>query len=802
MRLARALIGPGATDRAIREAEKQALRTLDSIEADGRAGRDVEGPAKWEVLEELAGIARLRGQAQPEMERLVEAVIAAPPDPAARLADQIVQLLESSGDGSLVEGLPNEVASRLWEAAHDDERPDAVVQLAARLALARGHVTAASEVSRQRDSVASAGAELHAVSVVAAVLDLLAEGDTGAAEARLAEVGHLDREPSVVLADALLRYARGDLEGARRLAEDWSGAGDVGTVAVIALLRQAVDEADAAGIFKAARSAATRTVRHDPSSGEPVLLRAQVLLEAGVELELGRELLATAVTRLGSPYALPWWRVQDRARDDHRYTYFRVEVAAALENPGEIPGLAASFEATSLTTYAQDARLRELWGGAADDPDEALSLLRAAASDYRNADDMPAAVRCLRAVRDRDPDARSGLELVDALWAASFATTPEVGDKLVAEGLALMGALEGQHGPDAIGRASLVWGLLLARADAMAAADHPVRTSQRWRPLPHLLLAALLDTEASYTWAHLAWACVDADLQWPAAWSGRRALDLRPGDNWLIETRVVSETNWCGVLDDDLRDWLQQVPSDVAAPGWVATVQAYDLLVRELAPDAADLVPQMDFDAWWAREIRVQSLALGQSLSAAVRDLRDLVQEAERRGQLVDAAWYCLLDDPERGRVLAEEVDAGGERSPSAELRLAAIQIMTSAGTAGADRYAATLRRSRRPSRLVQESTIALPLLTLAQQDDEPLSVLRSLTDLARSLADDVERAPALTVELESQEAWCDDSELAALVRRLLDVADSGSPDDGAPPDLPWLPGAATVAAAWQALKP
>jgi len=802
--LARALVGPGASDREIAEAEKQLHRTLDpspSPDLEGAAdGQTAGGPARWEVLEELAGIARLRGHVQQEVDRLVQAVVAAPSDPATRMADRIVQLLESSGDGSLVEGLPNEVASQLWAAAHDDERPDAVVQLAARLALARGHVTAASEVSRQRDSVASAGTELHAVNVVAAVLDDLAEGDADAAETRLAEVRHLDREPSVMLAEALLRYARGELEEARRLAESWSGAGDVGTVAVIALLRQAAAEGDASAAFTAARTVATRIVRHDPASGEPVLLRAQVLLEAGVELELGRELLETAVSRLGKPYGLPWWRVQDRARRDDRYTYFRVEVAAALGETAEIPRLAGTYTASSLTTYAQDGRLRELWAGAVDDAQESVALLRDAASDYRRADDMSSAVRCLRAARERDPGPTSGLDLADALWGSSFGQAPAVSGEMLAEALALMGGLEGRHAPDTIGRACLVWGLLLARTDAVADAEQPVRASLRWRALPHLLLASMLDTDAPYTWAHLAWALTDADLRWPAAWSGRRALDQLPNDDWLIETCVVSETNWGGVLNDDAREWLRTVTSDVMAPGWAATVRGYDLLIRDRASEAAKLVPQMDFDAWWSREIRVLALALGRSLAAAGDALRDLVDEAEERDELLDAAWYSLLVDRARAHALAQRVNAAGDRKAGSELRLAAIEIVTSGGTAGADRYEASVRRSCRPFRLAQESVIMLPLLALAQQEEKSRAVLRTLTEVAAERARQVDLEPALTAEMDSLEAWCEDADLFELVRYLLRLADDDSSLGGELPAVPSLPGAATVAAAWESL--
>ncbi|MDM7854546.1 flotillin family protein [Cellulomonas alba] len=801
--LARALVGPGATEREIGEAEKQLHRALDVASAsDGQHdGHPSGAPAEWEVLAELAEIAHLRGAAQAEVDRLVQAVLVAPAGPATTMAEQVVQLLESSSDGALVEGLPPALRSGLWAAAHDQRQPDAVVQLAARLALARGNVAAAGEVSRQRDSVASADTELRAVSVVAGVLADLAAGDVEAADAKLGEVRHLEREASVVLATALLHYARGELEEARRVAEAWPGSGDVGTVAVIALLREAAQEVDASATFTAARTAATRTARHDPSAGEPLLLRAQVMLEGGEELELGRELLTTAVSRTGPQLdELPWWRVQARARDDDRYTYFRAEVAAARGRPDELRGWAERYRATTLTTYAQDGRLRELWAGAVDDEQRSTELLREAAADYRRANDMPAAVRCLRAARAREPapDLESGLDLAEALWGSSFDGQTERGRDLVAEGLGLLGELEGRHGPDTAGRACLLWGLLLSRSDALLALEQPLGAGHRWRPLPHLLLAAMLDTTSSYRWAHLAWALTDADLRRPAAWSARRGLDLRPDDDWVIQTCVVTEANWQGVLPDDLRDWVEKTAPGVAGAGWAAAILGYDLLMRGLPQDAAALLPRMDLEEWWSHEIRTLSLALAASPAEASGELRDLVEEALSSGNQLDAAWYALLVDRERARELAAAADDGDPR-PAAESRLAAIEVVLSDGAAGADRYAASVRRARRPSHLYQESEAALPLLERAQDDESTRTVLRQLTELTAALARDVEHAPALTAELESQEAQCEDAELLRLVRHLLRHVD-GDPSPGDElPTLPYLPGAASAEAAWVA---
>ena len=795
--LARVLVARAAAPEDLDEAESLLLRAL--------ATAGPGGPARWELLAELADVARGRGQVQGEVDRLVEAVVAAPPEAAAalpELADRVLGLIErDTAGGGLVEGLPTEVAAELWAAAHDPGRPDVVVQLAARLALARGHVSAAGEVSRQRQTVvASTAQDLQAVGVVASVIELLAVGDVEGADAQLAGVRHLSTEPSVVLAEALLLYARGELQAALAQAESWAGVGDLGVVAVIAQLSQAVAERERAKkCYKAARTAATRAARHDPSSGEPVLLRAQVLLETGVDLDLGRELLGTALARLGDPAPLPWWRIQEQARTDDRYRYFRVEVAAALGQREQVLRHCEAFGAV-LTDYAQDARLRELWAAVVDEPAEVAGLLRAAAADHRQAEDLAAAVRCLRSAYGIEPGPSSGLELADGLWSSSFGAPDAEAEKFVEEGLGLMGSLEGQHPPEGVAQAGLMWGLLLARADTLASSDRVVRPDQRWRALPHLLLATQLEPDAPYAWAHLAWTCVDADLRWPAAWAARRAIEIRPDDDWLRETCLVSEINWAGVIPERLREWLRDAPEDVVTPGWVAAVTAYDRLLHRRPGEAADLVELMDFDAWWAREIRVLSLALGRSLDEASDHVWKLVDEAETLGQLLDAAWWSLVVDPDHSAVLAERAAARGDRRAGTELQWSAIELMTADAQRGADRLGDALQRTCRPSRLAEEGCVRFPLLAAAHPDQpQLLTLLDALSALAAERRRGLDPAPALSAEIDSQEAWCDDADLGGLVRHLLERA-SGSPSGGPLAEVPWLPGATTVAAAWRAL--
>lgn len=93
-----------------------------------------------------------------------------------------------------------------------------------------------------------------------------------------------------------------------------------------------------------------------------------------------------------------------------------------------------------------------------------------------------------------------------------------------------------------------------------------------------------------------------------------------------------------------------------------------------------------------------------------------------------------------------------------------------------------------------------LPLLALAQQDEQSRAVLRTLAEVAAHRAQEVDPAPALTAEMDSQEAWCEDADLSELVRYLLRLAEDDPSLDGALPEVPYLPGAHTVAVAGASL--
>jgi hypothetical protein len=711
-------------------------------------------------------------------------------------------LLETDSAGkSLIEGLSPDVAGELWKAAHDPRQPDEVVELAARFALARGDIASASEVSRQRESVVTQAGDLQAANIAAGVLGMLASGDLAGAEAQLTTMGHVAGDAAFALAEALLLYARGDYSAARQRAEASGGTGDLGAVAVIALLAQAAlsdDESDV--LYAEARTAATRAARQNPSSAEPLLLRAQVLLEASLDLDVGRTLLKTAVSRQRALAGFSWWAIQERARRDDRYIYFRVELAAAQGDRGQVVDRAQSYGALR-TEHAQDAHLRELWAEAVDDQAESARLLREAGNDHRRASDLSNAVRCLRGAYEKQQDSTNGLELADALWASSFSVENADPVAYVNDGLSLMGSLEGKHPEASLARTSLLWGLLLARRDALTSVEPPLRPDQRWRALPHLLLASMLEPDAPYSWAHLAWALGDAELRWPALRAGRMAFTLLQDDDWVMETLLVSEVNWSGRLTDDLRSWLRQVSPEVVDPSWIAAISVFDLLVRGRAPEALKLVPRIKSDAWWCQEVRTAALILGRSLNAASDDVKSLVDEAENRGQLLDAAWWALLADRDRSGSLAEEAALDGTASFDQQAIRATIELIMSDGRSGLDRLLATIDRTCRPFGLRYNLALRLPLLAAAYPDHDLLQQeFESLAARSEERLHDFDPAPSLTAELEAGDSWCEDFELAELVRWLLQRMDERPMSGDGPPQVPWLPGASSVAGGWNAL--
>ncbi len=788
--LARALADPDSGPENLDEAERQYLMAVTQDAPD-------EPPPCWQLLAELAEISVWRGEPQVALGRLVDGVLEAPPESAALLSDRALRLVDSDRSGRIADILPAETTERLRELAHDHATTEEVVRLSARLSLARGEIAVAGDLIRQRDEIGDSGrdADLKAAEIANDVLGLLVQGELDAAEEHLRPVHGDSSDSGAALGRAFLAYARGDVAEAQRLADSHTRTGDLAIVAVLARLREAAESfADPnSHLYADAQSAASVAARNDPSGAAPILLRAQVLLEAGEQLHFGRDLLKTGLKRVQALDDIPWWRIQERYRSDERYRFFRMEVAARMKQPDVVCRLASDYSEVG-TSFAQDGRVHELWATAAGSADETASHLLDAAARYRNAGDQSAVLRTLRQSYRHSLDPETGLQLVDALWVASYDKSEGSTADLIAEGLDLMTVIERQLPSSALASACLHWGLLLARR--ASATDAGTTT---WEAVPHLALAVLLAPKESYSWAHLAWALSDADLWWPAARAAEHALHEGTRDNWLMETGVVTHLNWFADVSGELDEWLENVPSEVVGQDWKSAIRAVSLAVNGYIGDAAEHVKDLTLDTPWVRWIRWSVLALDGSIKTARPEISDYVELERKAGRPLEAASAALLLDADQAlRLIGEATD--GDAQKAAALA-ALVDLVRTDGQAGFDEAVADLRRTTRRYRLLQLRNIQFPLIVAAYPDRGGLhlAIERLSAEVDRRVAE-MSLRPPLTAELDSGEVWCADGDLVELVRALVPLAFG----DGVEPPAQFAPpetcGRLTMVTAWAAL--
>ena len=211
------------------------------------------------------------------------------------------------------------------------------------------------------------------------------------------------------------------------------------------------------------------------------------------------------------------------------------------------------------TTYAQDAAVRNHWAQSVKNhPDEAAQLLRAAAIDYQRSNDDANALQCLRKTQEFSPVPRRRWNSA-AMWRLSF--TDEDPERGLQEAIDLMSRWDESQPEESLADACLLWGLLLSRRLTLRTrhAGGALPPAARWEPLPHLILAALLRPQASYSKAHLAEALGDADLYWPALRSALAATHLRAEDDWLQYVAVMAAVNWYGTVDDGVRKRMERL---------------------------------------------------------------------------------------------------------------------------------------------------------------------------------------------------------------------------------------------------
>ena len=182
--------------------------------------------------------------------------------------------------------------------ARVEDAPTSIVSLAAQLFILRGDPQpVASLLADTRDDPS-----LTSARAVARSLELVDEGDFGAAINVLEESNASRREPAVASARALALYGAGRLDEALRSAASAPLTFETAAAQALFWLTRAAnlpqsEEKDVA--IAEAGSAASAAARTDPALGDGFLLRAQVDLEGSLDVEGGRRLLDTAVRKLG-----------------------------------------------------------------------------------------------------------------------------------------------------------------------------------------------------------------------------------------------------------------------------------------------------------------------------------------------------------------------------------------------------------------------------------------------------------------------------------------------------------------------
>lgn len=745
-------------------------------------------PADWEIHDQLGGLFVGSGDAAAALTEFVEAVLAAPRTAAAGPADRACALLDGASGTDAVNGLRPDVSVRLNEQL-DRVGSFATARLAARIAMIQGDpaaagsiVNALTDADRARDQV------LHRASISARAQVLIEESRADEAFLLLQEISGQADDPAVAALTAGCMYAMGRLDEALEVA---TGATSVELLTLVTLiwLRRAGESGiggERAEYIDNALTAATAVAREDRRQAESLLLRAQVLLEGAVDLDEGRRLLTRALQRLEPHEALSWWRLQERYRQDDVHRYFRLEIAVARESDPDVIALAESM--TFLTTeYLQDGATRQYLAEAVlrrGEKGRAAELFQAAASDFDEAGDLPQAAVCLlRALTTSDgPEpVQQVLDTVERLWTSSF-TDAEAAPALLGAATHLLERIDARVEVATAPRTCLLYGLVCTRRMALAGGD---TDSQVWGPLPHLLLAAEAEPDASYSAAHLAGALNAAGLSLPALHYAETAFALEPDDVWLQEVVVSMRLNWFGRLDAGTIDLLTRMewPPDndeQATSSWRDTILGYASLLGGDLNRMRDSVGRMSHDSQWGRWVRATATLRISGLDAARSMFEQVIVESRQEGRFATVPWAMMIIDPTslRGEIDTSRNDRVIGPAEQRTLRALAELIETS-GESGASELYEIMDRMVKPFELLDLAEANL--LGLAEVHSRSagfVATLRRLAATARATADQLVDPPTLAAEIESGWAWCADPDLEAAVALLLATLPRPEPVD------------------------
>ena len=634
-------------------------------------------PPDGALLVRLADVSQQSGDRASAVSYLLEALRDITPLQREKAARTLVDTFGGTVTTAARE-LSDEQIRLLVDLAADPEAPTELAGFAAGLAHARGDQRAVDAIVARHPSL-ERDPQLSRSRAVEQAWAALLDGEPAWALDVLDEFG--PTAPDVAAVRAFSRYALDELQAADDALADAPPTFLTSAAKVAVLLRRASRElGEVPGDLRdAAVSAATEAARHDEGAVEALLLRAQAMLEAGSQLSEARLLLDAFVRHELDPATVRWWAVQRHVRDDDRFRFVQVELAASRRLDEEVIGLVNELPLSS-TSYMQDgaiaARLAEAHERR-EEPAEAARRWRQAASFFDLA--TPAAldeqIDALHRARALDASPQTTLDLVDARWRRSYGVDPGTDmRRYVEETLSLLDDAETVDPQDVI-RAAYLRGLTMARISEL---DPATPLDRRWRAASSILAKVLADRSEPYSAGHLSWALDAAGLDAPALHAARLAWSRdRSGgeDRWLQECLIAMTINWWGALDDttDRLFDLRQPHGD-----WERLVLAVHALLDGDIQSAADLIDASSWDTLSGMQWKGLIAARRGDLESMAEAARSVLELATATGDEM-AAGDALLqlqrpgeaDERFSAAVLAGTVCEGGIVIDRALVRIA-----------------------------------------------------------------------------------------------------------------------------------
>ena len=713
----------------------------------------------------------------------IAAIVTAPGADGRESAETALGLLECNDASGVANRLDPEEVGKLVEFTKMGDADPVAVKLAAYITSLRGDTrTAWSLISASADL--QDDPRLRPTLAVARAQLLVDKGEYRAALSLMAEYELPVNEPTAIVPRAFALYGLGNLDEALQILRDAPPTFETAAARALVWLRRA---ASMRGVGRAsaiaeAEVAASEAVRIDPSSGEGLLLRAQITLEGTDDTKGGRRLLDKAISKLGrKPERALSWRIQRRVRDDDLFRYVTLEVAAKCGQHGELFTVRLEELPFEHTTYLQNGALAELVAAAykeGEQLDGAAEFLEAAVGFYDSAEEPDRALEARQAITDIRPTAARSLDLAEQYWLASFRAEQcgrEAVSKVVQQGLDALGMLDARTPDQEPGDRMLgayFRGLLLARA--VESAESPTRSSY-WAALPWLLVAALDDADHSYRAAHLASTLDKARFYRSALHYIDRALDLARDDPWVQEMAIYMRFNWYGALDTETSQLLDE-RSDPKWCEWRDSVHALDTLLRDDLPGLRLMLNRIIHHDLWADELRASAVSRLDGLEAAKplwRKVLDLSLKAVPPDRILASHAALALGD--LGAALQNikaEISEGNADYGDVEVNAALIDLVEGDEHA-LERVLSYVRASKRPYFLRELAHSLCPVLAAAWADQAGVTAgLIQLREAAMRTLDErlSSPLPPLTVELEDGGASSSDPAIDRLVSELLRI--------------------------------